>query len=106
MALTDKKAIIMALHMAIDYEQSFIDSYRNNSEEPAVQASRKHIAAFRRVLARYFPSRQKTPMQNMIDTGLADGSLKMMTLEELRKLPPTQTFNVMDLLKGKIDDRD
>ncbi|QIG68150.1 hypothetical protein EVB55_215 [Rhizobium phage RHph_Y68] len=103
MALTDKKAIKMALHMAIDYEQSFIESYRNNSEEPAVIASRKHIAAFRRVLARYFQNQQKTPMDQMIDDGLKDGSIKTIGLEELRKLPVT---NIMDLLKGKIDDRD
>jgi hypothetical protein len=103
MALTDKKAIRLALHQAIDYEDGLIDAYGNNPDEPAVQDAKKHIAAFRRVLKRYFPAQQKTPLDRMIDDGLKDGSIKSLTIEELRKLQPS---NVLDLLKGKIDDRD
>ncbi|QIG73990.1 hypothetical protein PP935_gp215 [Rhizobium phage RHph_N34] len=91
MALTDKKAIRMALHLAIDSEKSLIDGYNNRAEEPAVIDAKKNIAAFRRVLKRYFPNQQKTPMDQMIDDGLKDGSIKHV--------------NIYDLMKGKVPDR-
>ncbi|QIG69787.1 hypothetical protein EVB81_218 [Rhizobium phage RHph_I46] len=91
MALTDKKAIRMALHIAIDSENAIIDAYSGRIDEPAVINAKRHIAAFRRVLKRYFPSQQKTPLDQMIDDGLKDGSI--------------QYVNIYDLLKGKTLDR-
>lgn len=59
--LTDKKAIEIAIWIAIDTEESLIDAYRHqftneiDETEGAVINARKNITAFRRVLSRYYP---------------------------------------------------
>jgi hypothetical protein len=62
MALTDGKAIFLALQIAIDTEESLIDSYsyygKIDETEPSVIGARKNIAAFNRVLSRYFKGRE------------------------------------------------
>ncbi|QNH71526.1 hypothetical protein PP938_gp030 [Rhizobium phage AF3] len=93
MALTDKKAIRSALYAAIEYEKSFIDSYRDSitrqipENEEAVIVARGRIRAWKRVLERYF-----VPRKDPIEEGLENGTIK--------------TINIYDLMKGKIDDRD
>lgn len=51
---TDKKAVRLALFIAIDTETQTIEAYRYDRTEDAVQNAERNIAAFRRVLARYY----------------------------------------------------
>lgn len=57
--LTDKKAIKVALHLAIDVEESLIDAYSDvPKDDPlrkeSVGRAQRNIDAFKRVLDRYF----------------------------------------------------
>jgi len=55
-ARTDRKAVLVALRIAIDAEESLIDAYRNHftgavdETEPGVKIARRNIADFKRVL--------------------------------------------------------
>jgi len=62
MALTDRKAIRLALNIAIDTEESLIDAYDNNAKEESVKRAKQNIAAFKRVLDRYFGGRRPDPL--------------------------------------------
>ena len=68
--LTDKKAVCRALHFAIEWEESVIDAYHNDEKEEAVQMARRNIAAFTRVLDRYYGGRR-----TMIPSGLKSISI-------------------------------
>ena len=65
--LTDKAAIKIALFLAIDTEMAMIDSYRDHDGkiiegEMGVQLARRNVAAFQRVLDRYYGgARRKLP---------------------------------------------
>jgi hypothetical protein len=60
MKLTDRKAIRIALHIAIDTEEALIDAYRNSftgqvpEEESGVIIARRNVTAFKRCLQRYY----------------------------------------------------
>ena len=66
--LTDKEAIKVALWLAIDTENSLIDAYRDQhtgtvpDHEPGVQIARRRIAAFQRVLDRYYGGARSAPL--------------------------------------------
>lgn len=65
--LTDKQAIRVALNLAIDYEESLIDSYRTvPNEDPekidVVGRAQKRIDAFKRVLQRYYGVKYQHPL--------------------------------------------
>lgn len=83
--LTDKQAIRVALSLAIDYEESLIDSYSSVSDsaekEDVVGRAQKRIDAFKRVLQRYYGVKYQHPM-----------------LKDVGKPIPVLTF-----LKGKQD---
>lgn len=78
--LTDRKAIFLALNIAIDTEESLIDSYSGyngiDETEQAVIHARKNIKAFKRVIERYYP----------------DLSLK--------EVKPGKTISVFEALRG------
>ncbi len=56
--LTDKQAVRIALSVAIDTEESLVDAYKGDETEPAVQEAKRRIAAFHRVLERYYGNRK------------------------------------------------
>lgn len=64
--ITDKRAVLIALHLAIDTEKSLIASHRNahtghlNEDEPGVIRARHNIEAFNRVLDRYYGGKRPT----------------------------------------------
>jgi len=65
--LTDKNAIRVALNLAIDYEESLIDSYRTVPEQDperqdVVERAQKRIDAFKRVLQRYYGVKYQNPL--------------------------------------------
>lgn len=65
--LTDQKAIRTALFIAIDTEESLIEAYGGEKSEAAVQNAEKNIAAFQRVLDRYYAgARRKKPSSGKI----------------------------------------
>lgn len=80
--LTDRKAIFIALRIAIDTEEALIDAYRGykgiDETEPGVIGARKNIKAFKRVIERYYPE---------------------WTVEKVR---PTKTISVFEAVKGII----
>ncbi|QGZ14273.1 hypothetical protein PP940_gp175 [Rhizobium phage RL2RES] len=87
--MTDKRVIYLALHHAIDYETSFINSYPKGSTDIAVVEAKKLVENFRRVLRRYYPTdQQKREFDKKLDEGLADGSITYV--------------NIYDLMKGKV----
>lgn len=89
--LTDAAAIKLALHMAIDSEDSLIDAYDHMRDTPegqkAVSAAQKNIDAFRRVLKRYY-AEPRSPGEIALD------GAKVVTV------------SIYDLMKGKIPDPD
>lgn len=61
MKLTDKQAIRVALDLAIMYEDSYIEAFRNphgpghmEGYDDVIQGARDRIAAFKRVQDRFF----------------------------------------------------
>jgi hypothetical protein len=67
MVLTDKRAVRVALDIAIESEKNLIDCYHGNREEEAVQDAEKNIAAFRRVIKRHYNEPGKTFKELMLD---------------------------------------
>lgn len=61
--ITDKIAVRRALEIAIDTEESLMDAYNYDATADAVKRAKKNIAAFRRVLDRYFGGQRKDPLQ-------------------------------------------
>jgi hypothetical protein len=63
---TDRQAIRVALELALDTEEAMCESYRDHNgkvmeQESGVIIARRNIAAFRRVLDRYYGGRQPKP---------------------------------------------
>lgn len=57
MRMTDRKAVEIALRIAIDTENDLIGGFShmpNMDKEPGVITARRRVAAFRRVLSRYY----------------------------------------------------
>lgn len=57
--ITDKKAILLALNMAIDYENAYIDSYGHipDNDDHKIEATgraQRNVDAFKRVREKYF----------------------------------------------------
>jgi hypothetical protein len=90
--LTDAIAVRTALLVAIETEESYIESYRSrfsnevDETEFGVIVARRRISAFKRVLTRYF----NVP-EDPIAKGLREGTIKRV--------------NIYDLLNGKVQDR-
>ena len=64
---TNRAAIRVALELALDTEEAMCDAYRDGitqkimEHEPSVIIARRNIAAFKRVLNRYYGGRQPKP---------------------------------------------
>ena len=92
--ITDEKAIELALKTAIDYEKSFIESYRDRHTgvvdtgdevtRRAVDHSRRLIKAYRRVLQRHFGT--TSSIQEEIDEKLKDNP--SVSVYDLSRDPP------------------
>jgi len=77
--LTDRRAIKLALFLARDTEDSMIDAY-TDKKDPAVLQARKNIAAFERVLNRYFDGARPADL-----------------------MKSAKIISVSDMLRGKFD---
>lgn len=92
--MTDRIAIKMALGDAILYAESVIEAYRGefggkpDETEPAVIHARRNIAAWRRVLSRYYADPRTA--SDLLDEALAKCG----------------TVSIMDLMRGSVPDRD
>lgn len=52
--LTDRKAVEIALRIAIDYELDLQDAVHNDKDDLGYQIAARRIKAFRRVLKKYY----------------------------------------------------
>lgn len=60
--LTDKRAIQIALNIAIDTEDAMIDAYGDDKTAAGAVQARKNIDAFKRVLTKYYGGPKKDPL--------------------------------------------
>lgn len=58
---TDRRAIRLALEIAIDTEESMIDAYNMDESHEAVKDARRNIESFKRVLDRYYGGGREDP---------------------------------------------
>jgi len=107
--LTDRAAIKLALGAAIQWERSLIEAYRDDltgkvMDDPAVAESRRRIAAWRRVLARYYsdPRTESDRLDNML---AGAGSVSLMDLMRGRVPDPEITEREEQRTMAKADYR-
>lgn len=72
--ITDRQAVYIALQLAIEYEESLNEAYAHMPDDDAVLHARHRIAAFKRVLDRYYPDKRKPKLSG-----------KMVSIFELMK---------------------